>query len=85
MIRPPMYFTSRRPAMLALLIAVILSTLLTAQTAKIGEFEGHGDIGAPKLSGTAAYNPVSQEYAICRRRHQHVGRSATSSTSSGAR
>src|SRR5688572_2891688 len=59
-----MYFASRRPGTVALLIAVILAPLLTAQTVKLGEFDGHGDIGAPKLSGTAAYNPVSQEYAI---------------------
>ena len=35
-----------------------------AQPARLGEFDGHGDVGAPKISGTAAYNPVSQEYSI---------------------
>src|SRR5687768_14565558 len=35
-----------------------------AQTARIGEFDGHADVGAPKLAGTAAYNPVSQDYSV---------------------
>src|SRR5688572_28865312 len=59
-----MHFASRRQGTVTLLIAVALAPLLTAQTAKIGEFDGHGDIGAPKLAGSAAYNPVSQDYAM---------------------
>ena len=30
----------------------------------LGEFTGHGDIGAPRIAGSAAYNPLSQEYAL---------------------
>ena len=30
----------------------------------IGEFDGHGDVGAPKIAGSAAYNAVSQEYTL---------------------
>jgi TolB protein len=32
--------------------------------AAIGDFDEDGDIGAPKIVGSASYNPVSQEYAI---------------------
>jgi TolB protein len=32
--------------------------------AKLGEFDGHADVGSPKIAGSAAYNPVSQEYAV---------------------
>lgn len=35
-----------------------------AQEAALGEFEGHGDVGAPKLAGSAAYNGKAQEYSI---------------------
>ena len=37
---------------------------LDAQTIPLGDFDGHGDIGAPKVAGSAAYNPVSHEYTI---------------------
>jgi Tol biopolymer transport system component len=30
----------------------------------IGDFDTHGDVGSPKIAGSAAYNPVSQEYAL---------------------
>ena len=30
----------------------------------LGDFEAHGDVGAPKLAGAASYNAVSQEYAL---------------------
>lgn len=30
----------------------------------VGEFDGHTDIGAPKISGSATYNAVSQEYSV---------------------
>jgi len=30
----------------------------------VGQFEGHGDIGSPRLAGSAAYNAVSQEYTL---------------------
>ena len=46
---------------------IIMSTLLSAEVSRadsIGDFEDHGDIGAPKLSGSAAYNEASQEYTL---------------------
>jgi Tol biopolymer transport system component len=33
-------------------------------TRAIGDFDAAGDVGSPKIAGTAAYNPVSQEYAL---------------------
>jgi TolB protein len=33
-------------------------------SAAVGEFEQAVDVGSPKISGTAAYNPVSQDYAL---------------------
>ncbi len=39
----------------------------------LGEFDDHGDVGSPKLAGSAAYNAVSQEYTLGRRRREHVG------------
>jgi TolB protein len=31
---------------------------------RLGEFDGHGDVGSPRLTGSAAYNAVSQEYTL---------------------
>ena len=36
----------------------------SGQGAALGQFEGHGDIGAPKIAGSAVYNAVSQEYSL---------------------
>jgi len=30
----------------------------------LGQFEGHADVGSPKIGGSATYNAVSQEYAL---------------------
>src|SRR5580765_5513838 len=30
----------------------------------VGGFEAAADVGAPKIAGTAAFNPVSQDYAL---------------------
>ncbi|MSU60856.1 MAG: biopolymer transporter TolR [Pedosphaera sp.] len=51
------------------LILASLTTGLTtlaasAQGASLGQFDDHGDIGSPKLTGSATYNAVSQEYSI---------------------
>ena len=40
------------------------SLVISAQTSPLGDFEAHGDIGAPKIAGSAAYNPVSQDYTL---------------------
>jgi len=46
--------------------ALLSSGILTArsQEAPLGEFESHGDIGSPKLAGSAAYDPAGQEYTL---------------------
>lgn len=50
---------------------IVLLTLLLAagasangQSGRLGPFDGHGDVGSPKIAGTAAYDPASQEYAL---------------------
>jgi TolB protein len=48
--------------MCAFLSSGILS--VQAQDAALGEFESHGDIGSPKLAGSAGYDPASQEYTL---------------------
>jgi TolB protein len=45
-------------------LAVVGTTFIDAQSVRIGDFDGHGDVGSPKIAGSAAYNPVSQEYTI---------------------
>jgi WD40 repeat protein len=61
------------PSVTARLIGrVLLSTavaaagysLAGAQGARLGEFDGHADVGAPKIAGSAAYNAVSQDYHL---------------------
>jgi WD40 repeat protein len=37
---------------------------LSAQSSPLGDFDAHGDVGAPKIAGSAAYNPVSQDYTL---------------------
>ena len=37
---------------------------LGGQGARLGPFDGHGDVGSPKIAGSATYNAVSQEYAL---------------------
>jgi TolB protein len=44
--------------------ALLLVCAATAQSAPVGQFTDHGDIGAPKLAGHAAYNAASQEYLL---------------------
>jgi TolB protein len=60
-VKPPRTRTST--ALIALILAWTLLGIY-AQTARIGDFDAHGDIGAPKLTGSAAYNPVSQDYVL---------------------
>lgn len=45
------------------LAASLLFTLMSHAT-PVGEFEDHGDIGAPKLAGNASYDEASQEYTL---------------------
>lgn len=53
-----------RSALIVLLAVVSASGQDRRQPAALGEFEEHADVGAPRLAGSAAYNPVSQEYVL---------------------
>lgn len=50
--------------------AVLIAALLTGLAAvprgatAIGDFDAHADVGSPKIAGSAAYNPLSQQYAL---------------------
>jgi regulation of enolase protein 1 (concanavalin A-like superfamily) len=52
------------------LVIVALGLSLTADSVGVGQgqrlgvFDGHGDVGSPKIAGSATYNAVSQEYTI---------------------
>jgi hypothetical protein len=44
-------------------LSVVVS-LVAAPSAAVGVFESAADVGSPKIAGTAAYNPISQDYAL---------------------
>jgi regulation of enolase protein 1 (concanavalin A-like superfamily) len=44
-------------------VLVVFQAAFT-QANPLGQFDDHDDIGSPKISGSATYNAVSQEYAI---------------------
>jgi TolB protein len=61
------YLTARLPRVPAFALAGVM--LLVGSTAlsdegRLGQFDGRGDIGAPKIAGASTYNAVSQEYAL---------------------
>src|SRR2546423_15596320 len=55
---------------LAVLLIVLLSMASSgapqagSQKGKLGDFDADGDVGSPKIAGSAAYNPVSQAYFV---------------------
>ncbi len=62
-----MLLTYRRHSLRLLAAAAIVSLARVSavgQGTPIGQFDGHGDVGAPKITGSAAYNAVSQEYPL---------------------
>jgi Tol biopolymer transport system component len=55
--------------MLKLLAALVVLLALAAvaavaQEGGLGQFEGHGDVGSPRLAGSATWNAASQEYVL---------------------
>ena len=66
------------------LAAIATAASVSGQGSRLGPFDGHGDVGSPKIAGSATYNAVSQEFALAAGGVEHVGRSATSSASSGS-
>jgi dipeptidyl aminopeptidase/acylaminoacyl peptidase len=45
-------------------LALASSQPLHGQKPALGDFLEHADVGAPRIAGSAAYNPVSQEYSL---------------------
>ena len=50
--------------MVAVGVILTAGSVAVGQGQRLGPFDGHGDVGAPKVAGSATYNAVSQEYAI---------------------
>ena len=46
------------------ILAASLATPAAAQGPALGDFEGHGDVGAPKRAGSALYDAAKQEYTL---------------------
>ena len=68
------------------IMAVVLAaagSAVSGQGARLGPFDGHGDVGSPKIAGSAAYNAVSQEFSLSAG-GANMWASATSSASSGS-
>src|SRR6187549_4220900 len=51
---------------ISLFAALAVATLAAASPngGPLGDFEAHGDIGAPKIAGYATYNAASQVYTL---------------------
>jgi hypothetical protein len=42
----------------------VRGTMASAQDARLGAFDGHGDVGSPRIAGSATYDAAAQEYAL---------------------
>ncbi len=52
-------------ALVVSLVALGLwASMVQAGPGALGSFEGHGDVGAPALTGSATWNAASQEYRL---------------------
>src|SRR5262245_4437796 len=47
-----------------LLLSMLMLTFSISAQHSIGAFDDHGDIGNPKLAGSATYDPATQEYHV---------------------
>ncbi len=45
-------------------VLIIMTSADTAISQPVGEFDGHGDVGNPRLSGDAVYGAETQEYLV---------------------
>ena len=45
-------------------LAALVHASARTQSGVVGEFEAHGDIGAPKIAGSATYDEAQQQYAL---------------------
>jgi TolB protein len=50
------------PAVAVLFALAAVTTI--AQESGLGQFEGHSDVGSPRLAGSATWNAASQEYVL---------------------
>jgi TolB protein len=53
-----------RNAALALLVTLACFVRAAAVSPAVGDFESAADVGSPKIAGSAAYNPISQDYTL---------------------
>ena len=49
---------------LVTMLTISGSATTSGEGRPLGPFDSHEDIGAPKIAGSAVYNPVSQEYSL---------------------
>jgi TolB protein len=56
--------TAARAALIAVFSVAVATGQDQGRTAPLGEFADHADVGSPRIAGSAAYNPLSQEYAL---------------------
>ena len=52
------------PTIASLAVLFAAAGSVSGQGRKVGAFEGHIDVGAPKIAGRTLYNAVSQEYTL---------------------
>ena len=45
-------------------LAALVHASARTQSGAVGEFEAHGDIGAPKIAGSATYDEAQQQYTL---------------------
>jgi TolB protein len=46
------------------LVLSVAAAALGEGRGRLGDFDGHADVGSPRIAGTATYNAVSQEYGL---------------------
>jgi TolB protein len=54
----------RAPALVILWAMALPGPRAEAQAGPLGQFDGHSDVGSPKIAGSAAWNAASQEYVL---------------------
>jgi TolB protein len=55
---------SLRTPILLLALSFAAGTPASGQGGRVGPFEGHGDVGSPKITGNAEYDPATQAFTL---------------------
>jgi hypothetical protein len=55
---------SLRTPILLLALSFAAGTPASGQGGRLGAFDGHSDVGSPKIAGTAEYDPATQAYTL---------------------